>query len=90
MLRALEAVGDHDTATLNGIEDQLMDLAAPDKDPARARREFTEIYLPARRNQEQLLTEFDGRGRRGAAASASGLNGIERLAAVFAIAKTTM
>ena len=47
-----------------------MDLAAPDKDPARARREFTEIYLPARRNQEQLLTEFDGRVRRFAAAIA--------------------
>ena len=47
-----------------------MDLAAPDKDPARARREFTEIYLPARRNQEQLLSEFDGRVRRFAAAIA--------------------
>jgi methyl-accepting chemotaxis protein WspA len=70
LIRALEAVGDHDTTKLTVIEDQVMDLAAPGKDPARARVEFTESYLPARRVQEQLLTELEGRSRRLAAAVA--------------------
>ena len=70
LIRALEAVGDHDTTKLNVIEDQVMDLAAPGKNPARARVEFTETYLPAQRVQEQLLTELEGRSRRLAAAVA--------------------
>jgi len=65
LLLALEAVGDHDTATVNPIEDQLLDLAA--QDAAQARRDHAELYLPARRTQEQLLTEFDTRVRRFAA-----------------------
>jgi len=66
LVRALEAVSDHDTVTLNVVEDQVMDLAG--REPARSRSEFTEVYLPARRTQEQLLTELEGRSRRLAAA----------------------
>lgn len=62
LLRALEAVGDHDTTTLNAIEEQLLDLAT--KDPEKARRDYAELYLPAWRTQEQLLAEFSGRAKR--------------------------
>ena len=47
LLRALEAVGDYDTGTLNPIEDRLLQLAS--EDPAKARVDYAEIYLPARR-----------------------------------------
>ena len=71
LARALEGVSDHDTATLNLIEDRIQELAdpaVPKHDLALARREFTELYLPARRTQEQLLAELEGRSRRLAAA----------------------
>ena len=43
----------------------LLELAA--KDAEQTRREFNEIYLPARRTQEQLLVELEGCSRRLAA-----------------------
>ena len=61
-LRALEAISDQDSAELNVIEDKLLTLAATD--PAQARRDYTEKYLPARRKQEQLLDEFASRAER--------------------------
>ncbi|MEN9575038.1 MAG: hypothetical protein RL514_2893 [Verrucomicrobiota bacterium] len=55
-LRALEAVSEQDTSVLNVLEDRLLTLAATD--PAQARRDYAELYLPARRKQEQLLNDF--------------------------------
>ena len=54
--RALEAISDQDAAELNMIEDKVLALAATD--PAAARRDYAEKYLPARRKQEQLLNDF--------------------------------
>ncbi len=62
LLRALEAVGDYDTVTLNPIEDRLMQLATDD--PAKARTDYVETYLPARRVQEQALNELINRVER--------------------------
>lgn len=70
LARALEGVSDHDTETLNVIEDRLAELTDPkDKnhDLALARREFVELYLPARRTQESLFSELEGRSRKLAA-----------------------
>ena len=62
LLRALEAVGDYDTGTLNPIEDRLLQLAS--EDPAKARVDYAEIYLPARRVQDQALNELISRAER--------------------------
>ncbi len=56
VLRALEAISDQDATELNVIEDKLLVLAATD--PAQARRDYAEKYMPARHKQEQLLDEF--------------------------------
>ena len=56
LLGALEAVNDQDARVLNVIEDRLLALAAVD--PEQARRDYAELYLPARRKQEQLLNDF--------------------------------
>lgn len=67
LARALEGVSDHDTATLNVIESRLEELANPNeakRDLARAKEEFAEVYLPARRTQESLLIELEGRSRK--------------------------
>ncbi len=63
----LEVIGDYDTATLNPIEERLLDAAA--RDPAKARTDYAEIYLPARRVQEQTLNELASRAARLAAAA---------------------
>lgn len=62
LLRALEAVGDYDTGTLNPMEDRLLQLAT--EDPAKARVDYAEIYLPARRIQDQALNELISRAER--------------------------
>lgn len=62
VLRALEAISDQDAIELNVIEDKLLAQAATD--PAQARRDYTEKYLPARQKQERLLDEFLGRTER--------------------------
>lgn len=62
LLRALELVGDYDTGTLNPIEDRLLQLATDD--PAKARADYAETYLPARRVQDQSLNELVSRAER--------------------------
>ncbi|NBV20781.1 MAG: methyl-accepting chemotaxis protein [Proteobacteria bacterium] len=63
--KALEDVSDLDTRELNIIENRVLALVLTN--PAQARTEYTEQYLPTRRRQEQLLDEFINRaGRIGA------------------------
>ena len=56
LLRALEGISEQDVTELNVIEDKVLSLATTD--PVGAQREYTEKYLPARRQQEQLLNDF--------------------------------
>ncbi|NDA68027.1 MAG: methyl-accepting chemotaxis protein [Verrucomicrobia bacterium] len=63
---ALEDISDQETRELNVIADRVLTLVLTN--PAQARTEYTEKYLPARRRQEQLLDELvNHTGRIGAA-----------------------